>query len=166
VNALGQKYRMALRPDAQAFDEVRIITVPRWKTSGLSGDEWRISAAIEFWRKGRKIYEQHYRNVETACAFAYTGYQSAIERGEGFYGSDGRTCDQEGCTEPATVFLKLVSEYCRDGHKTNPYESDTRPLLRCFCEKHRNRGDCGLEDADRNYEPFEIFEKEVNNAQR
>lgn len=40
-----------LRPDAQAFDEVRIVTVPRYKQSGLSGDEWRISAAIRLYRK-------------------------------------------------------------------------------------------------------------------
>lgn len=25
------------RPDAQAFDEVRIVTIPRYKESGLSG---------------------------------------------------------------------------------------------------------------------------------
>gem|GEM_PF-6705725 len=45
------KDRYALRPDAQAFDEIRIVTVPRYKTSGLSGDEWRISAMIQFFAK-------------------------------------------------------------------------------------------------------------------
>lgn len=42
------KVSKAYRPDAQAFDEVRITTVPRWKESELSGDEWRISAKMEF----------------------------------------------------------------------------------------------------------------------
>lgn len=42
----------AYRPDAQAFDEIRIFTVPSYKTSGLSGDEWRISATVEFYRNG------------------------------------------------------------------------------------------------------------------
>lgn len=50
---MGDKARRALRPDAQACDEIRIYTVPRYKTSGLSGDEWRISAVTEFYRKGR-----------------------------------------------------------------------------------------------------------------
>jgi hypothetical protein len=32
----------------QNVDEVRIATIPRYKTSDISGDEWRISAKIEF----------------------------------------------------------------------------------------------------------------------
>jgi hypothetical protein len=43
----------AQKPDAQAFDEVRIKTVPRYKTSGLSGDEWRISATIQLMLSGQ-----------------------------------------------------------------------------------------------------------------
>lgn len=150
-------FRCALRPDAQAFDEVRIITVPRYKTSGLSGDEWRISAAIQLWRKGKMHAEQYFRNIETACAFAYSVYLSAIDDGNGYFAGDGLTCDQEGCAEPATVFLKLKAEYCRSGHKTDPYDYDERPLIRCFCERHKTRGDCALEDADANYEPIEIL---------
>jgi hypothetical protein len=56
--------RRALRPDAQAFDEVRIVTVPRYKISGLSGDEWRISSHIEFYRKGRKVHERGFGKAE------------------------------------------------------------------------------------------------------
>ncbi len=156
-SALASKpVRFALRPDAQAFDEVRIVTVPRYKTSGLSGDEWRISAAVQLWRKGRKIVEQSYRNVEIACAFASAVYLGAIDDGHAYFGGDGILCDQEGCSDIATVFLKLKAEYCsRDGHRSDPYQYDERPLLRCFCEKHRTRGDCALDDADQNYEVIE-----------
>ena len=31
-------------PDDEWYDEVRIVTVPRYKTSGLSGDEWRFTS--------------------------------------------------------------------------------------------------------------------------
>lgn len=154
-------YRNPLRPDAQAFDEVRIVTVPRYKTSGLSGDEWRISASIQLWRKGKMCVEQGFRNVETACQFASSVYLSAIDDGKAYFAGDGITCDQEGCAEPATVFLKLKSEYCRDGHKSDPYASDERPLIRCFCEKHQTRGDCALEDADENYERIDMLAVEV-----
>lgn len=150
-------HRLALRPDAQGFDEVRIVTVPRWKTSGMSGDEWRISARIELWRKGKLIVDKSFRNVETACAFASSVYLSAIDDGQAFFAGDGLTCDQEGCSDPATVFLKLKAEYCRSGHKTDPYEHDQRALLRCFCQSHSKRGDCGLEDADSNYEKIDIL---------
>ena len=51
MTSLGNKIWRDLKPDAQAFDAVRITTVPRYKTSGLSGDEWRISAHVELLRK-------------------------------------------------------------------------------------------------------------------
>jgi len=64
------KQQRALRPDAQAFDEVRIVTVPRYKTSGMSGDEWRISATIQFMRKGRIVHERGISSVEVE-AFSF-----------------------------------------------------------------------------------------------
>ena len=38
--------------DDEWYDEIRVTTVPRFKTSGLSGDEWRRSAKVTFLRKG------------------------------------------------------------------------------------------------------------------
>ena len=145
----------ALRPDAQAFDEVRIFTQPRYKESGLSGDEWRISATVQFFRKGRLVFEDGCRNVETACGLLYGWYVRAIDDGKAYFAGDGITCDQEGCHEPATVRFRKKFEFCRHGHKTTP--SDVS-LFRHFCEKHRERGDCGLDDADDNYteEPMEL----------
>lgn len=48
---MTQRKSCALRPDAQAFDEIRIVTVPRYKQSGLSGDEWRIHAEAPSWSR-------------------------------------------------------------------------------------------------------------------
>jgi len=144
--------RRALKPDAQAFDEVRIVTVPRYKTSGMTGDEWRISATIQFYRKGQLIHEKRAGNVLWACVMAGTEYLRAQDDGKGYFAGEGQLCDQEGCHEIATVTLRLKKEFCKDGHESDPYRYDTRPLVRKFCDRHSRRGDCGLEDADRNYE--------------
>lgn len=141
----------ALRPDAQAFDEIRITTVPRYKTSGLSGDEWRISAKIEFMRNGRVMAEDGARDVESAAKFLAWKLAMACDDGKAYFAGEGEFCDQEGCAEKATVTYRLKKTYCREGHPSEP----SRPTTRQFCNLHRTRGDCGLEDSDANYEPVE-----------
>lgn len=137
-----------IRPDAQGFDEVRIVTEPRYKTSDLSGDEWRISARIDLMRKGKVIESKSFTNVEVACGFAYSVYLSAIDNANGYFASEDDFCDQEGCQEKAEVFLKKKFEWCRDGHRTKTFGDK----IRQFCKRHSVRGDCGLDDADLNYE--------------
>ena len=138
----------AVRPDAQGFDEVRIVTVPRYKTSRLSGDEWRISASIQLYRKGKLIHERGVRNVEMGCVFAAATYYEAKDNGLAYFAGDGIICDQEGCSAGATVRYRLIHQYCREGHKSDP----SLPTYRHFCDRHKQRGDCGLDDADSNYE--------------
>ena len=145
---LGDLESNAIRPDAQAFDEVRIITVPRYKQSGLSGDEWRISAETQFYRKGKLIFTVGRRDVETACGFAYGDYLRGIDDGKAYFGGDGKICDQEGCAEPVAVKYRLLKLFSREGYEGTPH----CPTFRHFCDKHKIRGDCALEDADRNYE--------------
>lgn len=148
---LGEKENRGLRPDAQAFDEVRIVTVPRYKTSGMSGDEWRISARIELYRKGNLIHSESYRNVETACIFAAATYLRAIDDGKAYFAGEGDTCDQEGCAKNSSVTYRVKKSFCRDGHESDfPWRT-----IRKFCAEHARRGDCALEDADRNYELVE-----------
>jgi hypothetical protein len=149
------KTRRAQKPDAQAFDEIHIVTVPRYKTSGMSGDEWRISARIELWRKGNKIVEASYRDIATAIQFLPFVYLNAIDEGKAFLAGESDICDQEGCHEQATVIYKLKARFCREGHKSNPYEYSQEPLIRKFCQRHSQRGDCRLDDADSNYEALE-----------
>jgi hypothetical protein len=145
-----KRLNMALRPDAQGFDEVRIFTVPRYKQSGLSGDEWRISATVQFYRKGQLIFEEGCGSVEVACGLAYGYYVRGQDNGRGYFASVEDRCDQEGCAEKATVLYRVLRKYCRDGSVHE--ESASGPQYRQFCEKHKTRGDCGLDDADRNYE--------------
>lgn len=147
-----QTYRRALKPDRQAFDEVRIVTIPRYKTSGMSGDEWRISAKIILMRKGNIVHESgSFRNVETAGAFLMAEFYKACDEGKGFFGGESDLCDQEGCAEMATVTYRVKKEFSRD----NPHEWNRRleeMVVRKFCARHSRRGDCAFDDADENYE--------------
>jgi hypothetical protein len=138
---------MTIRPDAQAFDEIRIRVVPRFKESELSGSEWRISAWVEFYRKGRLRHEATFRDIETACGFLYSELHRAIDQGKAYFASEDNICDQEGCANEATLRYSLKNRFCKDGHLTAADKRD----IRQFCERHKQRGDCGLDDADTNY---------------
>jgi len=144
---LGDKERRALKPDAQAFDEVLITTVPRYKTSGMSGDEWRISAQVEFKRNGITLHTEHCRDVQTACGLLYYYHSNATDNGKGYFAGEGDICDQEGCKVIATHKRYKKADYCREGHKSEPYS----PSFRMFCDVHKRRGDCSFDDGDDNY---------------
>lgn len=158
---MTDSFRMA-PPDRQAYDEVRIVTVPRYKTSELSGDEWRISANVELLYKGKVMYTEYFHTVEDAMRNMPFAIERASEYRARNWSSSSEDeernrceslCDQEGCKEPASVTYKLRLGYCGQcGHGR-----DTSPVwpggtFRRFCQRHAIRGDCGREDADRNYE--------------
>ena len=152
-NGMDSKLQRAQKPDAQAFDEVRITTVPRYKQSGLSGDEWRISALTQFMRNGKVIHETGARNVETAIRLLDYHFLEACDNALGYFAGEGNICDQEGCASEATVSLEQIKEGCgRCGAVTEPKYS--RPF-RKFCDKHKRRGDSSLSDMDEYY-------KEIN----
>ncbi len=143
----------ALKPDAQAFDEVKITTVPRYKTSGLSGDEWRISTKIQLLRKGRVIVEQSFGKMEHAIGFLPHMWFTAQDEGKAMFAGEENFCDQEGCSEQATVCYRLKKHWCNESYTHEPieYKLEDSPI-RMFCERHSKRGDCAFEDADSNYE--------------
>lgn len=135
----------ALRPDAQGFDKIIIETIPRYKQSEMSGDEWRISANVTFYRKGRALYTFSASNIEYAVRLLDS---KLIDNDKQFYAGEFDFCDQEGCSEIGTIKLRKKYDYCHKGHKSEKPSN----FYRIFCEKHSVRGDCGLDDADRNYE--------------
>lgn len=152
-----------MKPDAQGFDEIRICTEPRYKTSELSGDEWRISAVIRFYRNGNLVHESSgVRNVETAAHLLSYELFKALDNALGFFAGEDGYCDQEGCSQAPTVFYEKLYDYCRQGHKTKP---SGRPY-RKFCDRHKTRGDCGLDDADINYKEIDrdSVDKDSNNG--
>lgn len=147
----ADKMRRTLKPDAQGFDEVRIVTVPRFKTSGLSGDEWRISAKIQLLRKGRVAFEEGgFSDVRSAVTALGWFFLKAHDT-SAYFAGEGQICDQEGCTEIAAVAYRLKARFCRDGHR-----EEARGEFRLFCQAHRERGDCSLEDSDSNYEEIPL----------
>lgn len=146
---MENQLRRAQKPDAQAFDEIRITTVPRFKQSGLSGDEWRISAKTEFMRNGIVVHETGARNVETAIRLLDYHFLEACDNAKGYFAGEGDICDQEGCAKAATVSLEQTKEGCsRCGTVKEPEYS--RPF-RKFCEAHKCRGDSSLDDMDNHY---------------
>lgn len=142
------KGRRDLKPDAQACDKIIIETVPRFKESEMSGDEWRISARIQFWRKGVLIKEEYASNIEYAVRLLDHKFIQFAEGGGAYYAGENDICDQEGCDQLAQVIAKKKFDYCREGHKSESPSS----AYRMFCKKHKNRGDCGLDDSNQNYE--------------
>jgi hypothetical protein len=138
----------------ESFDEVTFRVVPRYKTSGMSGDEWRVCTVVELKRKGTLIYSRSYGRLSDAAAHfpwllrtVLEGPSEDIPNWMPQINRDRKLCHQPGCAEKATRVYQLKKLFSREG-----YEGESSvPLLRGFCERHKTRGDCGLEDADRNY---------------
>lgn len=204
-------------PDDDGFDELRLIhseshlpilflkTFYRWKTSGLSGDEWRTS--VRWQRRGAVEWEDFdgpYRDLTVACAALYPGIYTShpdmhtipvgsiefFRKGRVVYSMtygehsskpmlvvcghlpralltareqavpantepwDRGLCFQPGCQEFAVSTYLLKKRYCHEGHADEAVSLGHRHARR-FCRKHLRRGDCGLEDADENYEVLE-----------
>lgn len=152
-----ESIRYALRPDAQAFDEVRIKIIPRFKESELSGSEWRTHAEIEFYRKGKLILSDGVGNMETACGMVYAKYVTAIDNGNAYFAGDGVHCDQEGCSELAKYLYRIKQDYCAGPGKCEQKKESYSAAHRCFCEKHSHRGDQDLQDNDANYELITVL---------
>lgn len=140
--------------DFEAFDKITLEVVPRYKTSGLSGDEWRISVAIKFWFKGEVVHTSSARDMASALLLLgreFLEHQSPLPMRVIELERSGK-CDQPGCDADSVSryrFKRLCSargEYLHDDE--NKY-SDSYAQ---FCKRHLRRGDCGREDADDNYE--------------
>lgn len=196
--------------DDEWFDEIWLMRDPgkcivsmdvryRYKTSGLSGDEWRTSVRTQVWSdaKGFVTVDARVKTLEHACAGLYPilytqcselhevviesiefrrkehlSYRSdcsgrglsllhaaghlpwaLVKTGDeplGLLDTSERYCFQPGCSNDAVSLYKLKELYhWSSGHTPLPALGDYH---RRFCKLHLRRGDCGLEDADSNYE--------------
>ena len=207
---------------------IRCIMRPRYKTSGLSGDEWRVSAcwqaraalleradhppeawldydtgygrlqtamqavfpglvsshqgwwqlpcaSMDFLRKGRPVFRFTHGDDDSVPLLLAMGHlpwsftilpekvtEAQVEAdnvGPGLYSGEitKDLCFQVGCAEKATTTFRMKHLYSREGDKKPahfPGREWERYAIR-FCQRHVRRGDCGLEDADRNYELVE-----------
>jgi len=147
---LGQPWYQR-HDDDEYFDEIVIRTVPRWKTSGLSGDEWRVSARVTIKRKGHTILETGFNKIQSAAALLPGLLLTMFEQDNVTRlpdALDHSLCFQPGCDKPAVSVYRLKHDYCAQGQQ-HTLHSETRVA---FCHTHLERGDCGLKDADENYE--------------
>lgn len=151
---IDKPYHRRLSED-ELIDKIVITKVPRYKSSGLSGDEWRTSALVEFYTKGNLVGSTGFRDVDTALQLTYAhtvfaGEKGAFDKAHCF---KHNTCDQPGCYESATVYYGIKELFSAQGEKLDPKDS-TLKYYRQFCDKHKHRGDCDREDCDSNYEPI------------
>lgn len=139
-------------PDFEQYDRITIEAVPRYKTSGLSGDEWRMSALVTFYFKGEVVKQQTFGDMKWAATLlmsAWIGDESGIPNH--VLQHEEQKCDQPSCCNDATKFYKLRETYSAHGERLDPTDSSLR-YFRKFCDQHKTRGDCGREDSDLNYE--------------
>ncbi len=136
--------------DDEFCDEIRLKVIPRFKTSGMSGDEWRTSVKVQLFRKGFMYAETSVSKMEYAIMmlghFYVTSHEpvptEAIEH-------EKTKCDQPGCGDDAVNHYRFkVEKHGNSGH-TSPVREDRE--VRCkFCARHSERGDSDLEDNDEN----------------
>lgn len=142
----------------EAFDDIRLRVVPRYKTSGMSGDEWRTSVHVEFFHKGHVVYEAYYRDMQTAITLlGHDFLEGAFDHGaipDKIIDLEKTACDQPGCPDTAVSKYKIKKQYSDRGDLLDAEDSSLE-YYRQFCLAHNQRGDCSREDSDRNYEVLE-----------
>ena len=141
-------------PRFEMADEIRIRIVPRYKTSGMSGDEWRHHAQVEFMFKGAVVHEAGYRDIEAAVMAVGRELLTVHDRGmtDEMMALDEK-CDQPSCKNDAVGRFEIRREFGPQGDDIA--QSDYYRHYRKFCKVHLRRGDCSREDCDSNYIPLD-----------
>lgn len=148
-------------PEFETFDRIELAIVPRYKTSGLSGDEWRQSVAMRFYFKGEMVHEEFCGGkMEWALMLVASEWlknESPIP--DRVIEIEKTKCDQPSCDANAVGRYLIKKEYGDRGEDLDQSAIHSAKY-RQFCAKHARRGDCGREDADRNYEPLDTLKPE------
>lgn len=136
------------------IDRVELDIVPRWKTSGVSGDEWRQGVRVRGWFKGVQVLEYTCSDMATAAAVLPARMLEAGDSGlpDGVLAREKECCDQPSCENEPVERVRILRNASRSGQWLDPDDSTPGRYYRQFCALHSRRGDCGREDADRNYE--------------
>jgi hypothetical protein len=141
--------------DFASFDRIELKVTPRYKTSGLSGDELRTGVVISFFFKGEQVHETFFTSMRTAVMFLGAEWTKAQEPIPiRVIEIEEKKCDQPGCHRDAIGRYQL--KRLTSDHGESLHESEhTHHYFRKFCRRHLRRGDCGREDSDENYEPLD-----------
>jgi len=140
--------------DFESFDKITFEVVPRYKTSGLSGDEWRQHVQVNFWFKGEVVHEAGFGNMRSALMMVGAEWLRAQEPipEKVIKLEESGVCDQPSCARMAEGRFLIKRETSQQG---DFIEQNTFKNFRRFCKKHLRRGDCSREDSDDNYEPLD-----------
>ena len=151
---LGETLRRKRHDDFEAFDRIELVLTPRYKTSGTSGDEWRVSVEVTFSFKGEVVHACGYHNMQSALMHlpsAWLAAQCPIP--DRVIELEQHKCDQPSCATDAVSIFRLKEKFSAQGEKLDQSDGlSSWEERRQFCQKHLRRGDCGREDADDNYE--------------
>lgn len=156
-----KKARPTRHPRDPFIDGAHIQIMERYKTSGLSGDEWRFSYKVILLRKGMMVASTTVNSMEYATALL----ACAVQLGWPELDSDPQwqtipwedvpdagICCQPGCLNKSTRTYVMKKLYDRQCAFEKPNESMSGWIeAREFCDDHGRRGDGGLDDADHNY---------------
>lgn len=124
------------------------------------GDE--IIESIGFVQKGVELYREELKAPTElrVAAGQIAGFRELSRWLADFSKRPTGLCDQPGCRETATVAYRQLKPYTRCGHT---YERRSEAwgwvYVRSFCNRHKDRGDCNLDDANDNYEEIELTEE-------
>ena len=139
-------------PDFTSFDRIELEVVPRYKTSGLSGDEWRTGVRAKFFFKGEVVHESTFGDMHVAMmVLPHTWLEAQSPIPERIMQIEKTMCDQPGCSEDFVSKFRLKRLTSDSGEYLDPADQHLS-YFRQFCRKHLRRGDCGREDSDANYE--------------
>lgn len=142
----------------QAVDRISITAEERWKTSELSGDEWRYNGLIEFFHKGKMVhsnwrgtaFDQSLRWPSDSLPTQLRRYENSQLDAEELARREP-LCDQLGCTEQGELYRMEHHEADLAG---NFLPKDGKIHVTRFCKRHRNRGTCAIVDRSDNYTLF------------
>lgn len=135
--------------DFEPYDQIKMTVVPRFKTSGLSGDEWRHGVKIELMFKGVVVKEQFFSRMEYAVGFLYSVIHDDKPATDEWLRAEEKSCDQTGCSKEAEKWFAIRRRTDQSGHFLEK-ETDF-VYYRKFCKEHAHRGDASREDSDSNY---------------
>ena len=146
-------------PHDEFFDRCEAVMVERWKESELSGDEWRFSQQVRCYSHGVLVATVSGHSLRQAMGLAAARWSDLVAGDDEWMAKrdeiDTRCC-QPGCDQPWTILYHPVKACAPNGAElARPYKDGTGGLewldVRGFCDRHKDRGDCALDDAEPNY---------------
>lgn len=137
-------------------DSVTMEQTERFKTSDISGDEWRFLTTVKLQWKGRVLAETTFGNMDNALrgvdAWVTSLYDWGREGGPLELDRELRVklCFQPKCPNDAVSTFRLKEVWNRQGCCRTDDNDWSSPQYVRYCNRHVARGDSGRTDSDGN----------------